>query len=416
MQTQTVYTKLSSFGKGRESDQANARYISRFGTLQDEMGNSITPKQRNEAVNIRLDLVPNLDKSSFRVIVVLPMERTDDARKITEDVMREKYGAWLAAYHDTNDKKERQPHQHFLVFNDCKNHPLKELQEIHLLRNELTKRFNDAGLNFSFSNAANNLKPKRTQCEIHMKERGKQVWKDDIRQAVSASLSASTDFDSFVSALSQHGITISRETANSLTFTDSEGRPCRLNKLFSDMKNRADLEHYINNRISKQQSSIDRLRQAEQLFCNRLTKTAEVLSFQGARKEEIHDRINTILNHRATSDAISDRWEALKRMKIETDKIMTREQLRNAKQQMYQQHQIKRHQSKMLKKSLMAGNPIAAFVAGIAYIINAIATRHGDINRDGLVETREQELLKDVLKQPKPKQPTPEPIKPAPGR
>jgi hypothetical protein len=36
--------KLSSFGKGRDNDIDNIRYIGRFGTLQDEAGKHIMKK------------------------------------------------------------------------------------------------------------------------------------------------------------------------------------------------------------------------------------------------------------------------------------------------------------------------------------------------------------------------------------
>ena len=397
-------TKLSSFGKGLDSDLANARYIGRFGTLQDEMGNTLN--QHNKAVLQRLDLCPNQNKSSFRVIVSLPATDADKAKDIALDEIRNRYSSFLVAYHEKNDKGAPQPHLHALIFNDQKNHPLKDRNEIFNLRQAIGERFRTN--NISFPATKEGLKPKRTQAEIHMRERGQTPWLDDIRNAVESALSHANDFDSFVSVLSQHGITISRQTAASLTFQDAEGRTARLDRLFSRMKNRKDIEA----EIAKNNISTDRLRQAEALFLNRLTKTAEALKYQGMKKEDIQNRINNILSYRANIDAVSERWEALKTMKSNLDAVMTREQLKIAKQQMYQQQRLKRHQSKMLRKALRAGNPIAAFALGITYIINAIATRHGDINRDGITEDYITELLKtkQTLKQP-----TPEPNRMAPG-
>jgi hypothetical protein len=424
MQYQPV-TKLSSFGKGLDSDLANARYISRFGTLTDEMGNHIPQKNRAEAVEERLKQVQNENKTSFRVIVSLPAENTDKARQIIEDEIRNRYSSFLVAFHAENDKGEKQPHLHCLIFNDQKKHLLKDRNEIFSFRDSIGERFKKNNISFPLSD--NNLKPKLKQSEIHMRERGQKLWLDDIRNAVSHALSASADFDSFQSLLAEKGITISRETPNSLTFQDSQNRKARLDRLFTRMKNRADIE----NQIAKNQGNADRLRRAEQMFCNRLVKTAEAMKFQNIRKEEIQQVVNSILAHRANTDTVSDRWEALKSMKTELDKIMTKEQLKTAKQQMYQQQRIRRHQGRMMKKALRAGNPITAFVASIAYILNVIATRHGDLNRDGVTEDkqdkqtelakmREKEIIESFRGTLNPpdmlKKQTPEPNRMTPGR
>jgi hypothetical protein len=244
-------TKLSSFGKGRESDQANARYISRFGTLQDEMGNRILRRGRAKAVEERLKQVQNLNKSSFRVVVSLPIENANDARKIVEDEIRQRYSSFLSAFHITNDNGDPQPHLHFLVFNDQKSHKLKDMQEIFNLRSAIGERFRQN--NFSFSLSQKDLKPKLKQSEIHMKERGVQLWKDDIRHAVEIALKLH-DFNAFEYYLRSRGIAISRETTNSLTFRDDKNRKVRLDNLFSNMKNRADIEA----RLAKNQRQEER--------------------------------------------------------------------------------------------------------------------------------------------------------------
>ncbi len=235
---------------------------------------------------------------------------------------------------------------------------------------------------------------------VKAEKQGKQPEKAELRKLINNAKS--------ISELEPY---ITRETENSLTFS-FKGKKIRLNSINMSLKNRADLETYISNRIQHNQGNADRLRRAEQMFLNRLTKTMEALKYQGMAKQEIQNRINAVLSHRAKNDAPSARWESLKNMKSELDRVMTREQLQTIKQQMYRQQLIKRHQSKMLKKALRAGNPIAAFALGITYIINAIATRHGDINRDGITEDYITELLKtkQTLKQP-----TPEPNRMAPG-
>jgi hypothetical protein len=113
-------TKLSSFGKGRDSDLSNARYISRFGTLQDEMGNRIMPKDRTKEVEKRLRHVQNHAKSSFRVIISLPMNDNDRAQKLVLDELRSRYASFLVAFHATDDKGKLQPRLHCTIFNDQK--------------------------------------------------------------------------------------------------------------------------------------------------------------------------------------------------------------------------------------------------------------------------------------------------------
>ena len=407
--------RITSFGRSKQQDRAHLNYVNRFGTAIDELGNSITGREK-DILNRHDDRTSWSKKISTRLSVSLPADRAeaDRAYEVLKEMLIEKHDRFITAFHE--DKKNGNNHSHVYLQN-LDRLTFAKLSDKDLFNAEFQKRLEKEGIVYSYKKH-NKLQPNMKRAEWHKKQRGEAVELDSFRNAVESSLSVATDFDSFTAALKNHGITIIRETVNSLTLQDAEGRKARLDRLFSGMKNRVDIEA----EIAKNNASADRLRRAEQLFLNRLAKTAEVMMFQGALKEEIQNRINTVLSHRATSDNTQARWDALKMMKTELDKVMTREQLKQAKNAMYQQRQMKRHQSKMLRKALRAGNPIAAFVAGIAYIINAIATRHGDLNRDGITETREQELLKmkrDVLNpDQKLKNPEPEPTynRPAPGR
>jgi hypothetical protein len=134
------------------------------------------------------------------------------------------------------------------------------MKEIHSLRNELTRRFERAGIEFSFFlSPSETPKRKKTQCEIHRAEKGQQNWKDAIGDAVTLSLADARDFDSFVKALAEKGITITRETKNSMTLRDSQGRPCRLGKLFSNMKSRADIINHINQNKTKEEKKMEKV-------------------------------------------------------------------------------------------------------------------------------------------------------------
>jgi hypothetical protein len=185
------------------------------------------------------------------------MNDNDRAQKLVLDELRSRYSSFLVAFHATDDKGKLQPHLHCTIFNDQKNHPLRDRNEIFNLRGAIGDKFQAAGISFP---ASTGLKPKRTQAEIHMKEKGQQLWKDDIRHAVSIALKLN-DFNAFAYYLQSRGITIIRQTPNSLTFQDSAGRKARLNRLFTRMKNRQDIEA----RIARNQ--VNSIYSAPAFFC-----------------------------------------------------------------------------------------------------------------------------------------------------
>jgi hypothetical protein len=243
-------TKLSSFGKGKDSDLANARYISRFGTLQDEMGNPISQKDRAKAVEERLKQVQG-SKTSFRVVISLPAENTAQAKSIVEDEIRQRYSSFLVAYHETDDKGQMQPHLHFLIFNDRKKHTLRDRHEIFNLRDSLGDRFQQAGISFSSSN--NSMRPNKTQAEMHIRDRGEPVWKDNIRTAVQNTIGVCCRGGDFIQSLLKSGISIARETPNSLTLQNGRGMKIRLNRIFYGVKSMADIKKIIISQTRKLQ-------------------------------------------------------------------------------------------------------------------------------------------------------------------
>jgi hypothetical protein len=400
--------KLSSFGRGYDSDMSNVRYISRFDTLMDESGNHIPRQERErlEAVQQRLDLCPNQDKTSFRVIVSLPSENTERARQEALEEIRNRYSSFLCAFHATNDKGKEQPHLHVLIFNDQKNHPLKDRNEIFDLRNAIGERFKAAGISFPSPNAQE-LKPKFKQSEIHMKERGQKVWLDDIRNAVSFSLSEAISFDSFQSLLKNKGISIIRETKNSITFQNSEGMKARLDRLFTRMKSRADILAEIAKNQKKEDGKMDTKREdllrAERSFVSRLNNHMEDMLKNGIPQHEVQSRIENILKHRTESEDTQERWTALKQQQeeLKSEKQNWYEEKQKLRQQQYEQQRAEREQEyqqrqqvQALQRVLSSGNPIAAFAATLVFIVSEMLKKYGDINRDGVVETKEQELLK----------------------
>jgi hypothetical protein len=373
--------KLSSFGKGKDSDIANARYIARFGTLQDEMGNPISQKQRAKAVEERLKQVQNQNKSSFRVIVSLPAENTDKAMQEVLDEIRNRYSSFLVAYHETNDAGQMQPHLHFLIFNDCKNHKLKDMNEIFNLRNAIGERFKNSNISFSLSQE--DMKPKYKQAEVHMKEKGQQLWKDDIRQAVNFSLVNARDFDSFVSALAKQGVSIARETPNSLTFSIQEQgkeKRVRLDKLFTRMKNRQDIERKLakKHKEDRMNAKMEELLKAERSFTTSVTAHVEELLKHGVSESVVQSRIEKILQHKTESEDIGERWNALKTMRDamkeerqrwyeEKQKIRTAqyEQQRAERDQEYKDRQVQRSMQQILN----SGNPLVALAVALVFLI-----------------------------------------------
>jgi hypothetical protein len=405
--------KLSSFGKGHDSDLANARYISRFGTLQDEMGNHISQKQRYEAVGQRLMQV---HKSSFRVIVSLPSSNTDRAKDEVIEEIRNRYSSFLTAYHISNDKGEKQPHMHFLIFNDQKNHRLKDRNEIFSLRNAIGERFRKNNISFPLSHE---IRPKLSQAEIHMKEQGQTLWKDDIRNAVSHAFSRSHDFDSFISHLNQHGISIVRETPNSLTFQDLQGNKARLDKLFPRMKNRQDIINHITHKEGNMKKKEDLLR-AERSFVNRVNSHMEDMIRHGVSETQVQSRIEKILQHRTESEDIDERWNALKlqQEELKEERQNWHEEKQKIRQQQYEQQRMEREreyqeqrQMQTLQRVLSSGNPISAFAATLVLIISEIKRQQQKQQKQQNINN-EKEIMRDIMNTKETlKNPEPEPFR-----
>jgi hypothetical protein len=371
------------------------------------MGNHISQVDRAEAVHERLDSCPNRNKSSFRVIVSLPSSNTDRAKAEVIKEIRNRYSSFLVAYHDTNDKGEKQPHMHFLIFNDCKKHRLKDRNEIFHLRNAIGERFRKNNISFPLSHES--LKPKLSQAEIHMRERGQRNWKDDIRIAVESSLSASADFDSFVSHLNQHGISIARETPNSLTFQDSEGNKVRLNRLFSRMKNRQDIEAEIAKNHKEGNMKKEDLLRAERSFVSRLNSYMEDMLSHGVSETQVQSRIEKILQHRTESEDVQERWNALKlqQEELKEERQNWYEEKQQLKQKQYEQQRMEREQEyknqqqmQSLQRALSSNNPISAFAATLVLIISEIQKRQQQKQQTQVQSQKidEREIMRDILK------------------
>ncbi len=237
--------KVSSFGHGKQSDIDNTGYTGRFDTLEDETGRHIDKKDIVAAVTARLSCVTS-EKTSFRVIHSLPKIDTQEALWIVQDEARQRYGTFLSAFHPTNDKGEVQPHIHLLVFNDMEHHPLRRLTEIFDFRNSIDRRFKDAGI--SYSPSKHPTRAKRTQSEIHIIEKSRHSWKEDMRKVLKDIVrnSAVRNFRDFENELNSHGISIVRRTEKTLTLMNKDGKRVRLTKLFSGARNQEDIESLLN--------------------------------------------------------------------------------------------------------------------------------------------------------------------------
>jgi hypothetical protein len=209
-------------------------------------------------------------------------------------------------------------------------------------------------------------KERITKAEKSMKDRGQDLWLDDMRNAVSDSLSACRDFDSFVSALAKQGITISRETASTLTFQNANGMKARLNRLFSNMKTRQDIERKLAKNKSKEDrmnAKMEELLKAERSFTSRIYDFADRLLKSGKSEQEVRNRIDMILRHKTESEDISERWDALRKMK---------ESLAQEKEKWYDERKTEYEQQqkiRALQRILQSGNPIVALAAALIFVI-----------------------------------------------
>lgn len=244
--------KLSSRGKSRGHVQANLRYISRGDfQLRDETGREITAAD----ALIKYDFGRGV--TDYRVIVTLPLQGTERAREIVEQVMCSRYHNFVQAAHFDDAKN---PHIHFNLA-AYKNHPLSQWQsidrELKPLSSAIDKRFLEENISYNFKKS-DGLTAVKTQCEIHREEKGLQNWKGDLRTVIKAALIESKDFTAFEKSLEKQGIKIARETDKTLTFQNSDGKKCRLNRLFSSLKNKEDIEKRIVENKDRKDRKADR--------------------------------------------------------------------------------------------------------------------------------------------------------------
>lgn len=243
--------KLSSSGHGRGFVRANLRYISRGDyVLKDETGRAINIK------DALLKYEMGREVTDFRMIVTLPVTGTDRAREIVQEVVCGKYRNFVQAEH----LDPANPHIHFNLAN-YKNHPLSQWKsidrEIKPLSFLIDERFLAEGISYNFKKDSG-LRAIKTQCEYHREEKGLKNWKDEMRTAIKTALKNCKDFNSFEKALKKSGIEISRETDRTLTFQNAEGKKCRLNRLFSSLKNREDVERRISENKERREIKADK--------------------------------------------------------------------------------------------------------------------------------------------------------------
>jgi len=237
--------KVSSWGnRGRSQEAAHLKYIDRFGTLNDETGQRITPAEALESG--RYDWKRRT--TSARVIISLPREGTEEAMKIVLEELANRYPAYVYAFHAQNDKGESQPHLHVDIqsyrgwkWNQCK-------QEWKSLKTKLDGAFSARGL--GFKSKTGRVYRARTQAEIHMSQRGLSTWKNNMAIGVKKAINnaeaiASGDITAFGKALAMSGLQLARATEKTLTIRDAAGNKCRLGRLYPALRTPRDVENLL---------------------------------------------------------------------------------------------------------------------------------------------------------------------------
>jgi histidinol phosphatase-like PHP family hydrolase len=244
-----MIVKLSSFGKSREQEYANLRYIAgktrgKDFVLRDETGEAISVAAAMKKFNFEKRI------TSDRLIISFPSGHkiTDNEEFKIQNIMAGRYTSFVYALH--RDRVNQ--HLHFNVQNvsaKARDRAFAGFKEVFDLKRELE------GGNPPPGNK-NKLTPRKTQSEIHISGRGVKTWREDMREKIEEALKGARDYEEFMQRLNNNGIQIVRETEHSLTFSDAEGNKARANKLFSGLKNREDIEKNINAFPAEKQDAI----------------------------------------------------------------------------------------------------------------------------------------------------------------
>jgi hypothetical protein len=198
---------------------------------------------------------------------------------------------------------------------------------------------------------------------------------------------------------------ITRETVNSLTFT-FKGRRIRLNSLNRKLKNRQDLENFIKTKEDRMNAKMEELLKAEKSFTSRIYDHADRLLKSGKSEQEVRNRIDMILRHKTESEDISERWDALKKMK---------NALAQEKEKWYDERKTEYEQQQKIRalgRILQSGNPIVALAAALIFLIAEIQKQRQ------LQQEREKGILsaQDILNPPSQEQDNYPNLAPSPGR
>jgi hypothetical protein len=408
--------RITSFGKSKSQDKAHLNYINRFGTAIDEMGNSITGNEKN-ILNRHDERQSWSKKISTRISISLPSDRVqaDRAYEVLREMLAEKYDRFVIAYHE--DTKNGNNHSHVYLQN-LDRLSFSKLRDKDIFNAEFQTRLEREGITYSYKRHKE-LQPKMSQAEIHMREKGQELWKDDMRDAVSYALSSS-EFDFFVCALAERGIFLVRETPNSLTFQDLQGNKARLDKLFPRMKNRADIINHIKNQSKEGNMKKEDLLRAERSFVNRLNSYMEDMLSHGVTETQVQSRIEKILQHRTNSEDVQERWHALKlqQEELKEERQNWQEERQKIRQQQYEQQRQEREQeyqqrqqTQALQRALASNNPISAFAAALVLIIAEIKKRQ-QTHQQQKQRMDEKEIMRDIMNTKETlKNPEPEPFR-----
>lgn len=145
-------------------------------------------------------------KLSTRLSVSLPSNpvQAERAYEILRDMLAQRYGYFVTAMH--YDDKKGNNHAHVYLQNIEQMH-FRMLSDTQKFSDEFQKRLKAEGILYTFRQG---VRPSRTVAEVHMREKGIELWKDNIRKVIHRALISANSYGDFVSYLEKHGITISR--------------------------------------------------------------------------------------------------------------------------------------------------------------------------------------------------------------